>query len=54
MVLFWRWSNTFDPDIGNNNNNFKSLKYKAKLLGNTVADGNNTILKSVTITVPHK
>ena len=25
--------NNFDADIPNNNNNFKSFKYKAKLLG---------------------
>ena len=34
----------FNADI-DNTNNFKSLKYKAKLLGNTVADAANGILK---------
>ena len=37
-----------------NTNNFKSFKYKAKLLGNTVADGANVILKNATIAVPLK
>ena len=30
----------FNVDIANNNN-FQSFEYKAKLLGNTEADGNN-------------
>ena len=34
MVLFKRWSNDFDADIANDDN-FKSFKYKAELLGNT-------------------
>ena len=37
-----------------NTNDFKSLKYKAKLLGNTVADGANGILKNATVAVPLK
>ena len=41
----------FNPDI-TNNNNFKSFRYKPKLLGNT--DGNNGILKNATIAVPLK
>ena len=41
----------FNPDI-TNNNNFKSSRYKPKLLGNT--DGNNGILKNATIAVPLK
>ena len=30
-------------------NDFKSFEYKPKLLGNAVADGNNSILKNETI-----
>ena len=37
-----------------NSNAFKSFEYKAKLLGNTVADGDNSILKNATIAVPSK
>ena len=33
---------------------FKSFKYKAKLLGNTIANGLNRILKDTTIAVPLK
>ena len=40
--------------IANNNNNFESFEYKAKLLGNTVADGANRILRNATIAVPLK
>ena len=36
------------------NNNLKSFEYKAKLLGNAVADGENEILRNTTITVPFK
>ena len=36
------------------NNNLKSFEYKAKLLGNTVANGENEILRNTTITVPLK
>ena len=43
---------SFDADIANNN--FKSFEYKAKLLGNSEADGNNGILKNATIAVPLK
>ena len=46
---FWFYSKDegtyFNADIANNNN-FKSFKYKAKLLGNTLADGANGILKN--------
>ena len=41
----------FNADISNN---FKSYKYKAKLLEKTEADGKNEILKNATITVPLK
>ena len=44
----------FCADIANNNNNFKTFEYKAKLLGNTEADGNSGILKNATIAVPLK
>ena len=37
-----------------NTDNFKSFKYKAKLLGNTVVEGANGILRNTTITVPLK
>ena len=37
-----------------NTNNFKSFKYKAKILGNTEGDGPSGILKNATITVPLK
>ena len=47
----------FDANI-TNNNNFKSFKYKAKLLGNTKAQPNsnqtNRIFKNATIAVPLK
>ena len=46
-------STNFDADIGSNNA-FKSFEYKAKLLENTFADGNNSILKNATITVALK
>ena len=36
---------SFNADIANTNN-FKFFKYKAKLLGNTVADEDNGIPKS--------
>ena len=42
----------FDADISNNA--FKSFEYKAKLLENTVVDGNNQILKNATFAVPLK
>ena len=44
---------TANGDISNANN-FKFLKYKAKLLGNSEADGANGILKNATITVSLK
>ena len=37
--------------IVGNTNTFKSVKYKTKLLENTVTDGNNSILKNTTIAV---
>ena len=46
----------FNADIVNDNN-FKSFKYKAKLLGNTVAQADNAangILKNTTFLVPLK
>ena len=43
----------FNGDIADDNN-FKSFKYKAKLLGNTVPDGANGILKKTSITVQLK
>ena len=35
-------------------NAFQSIKYKAKLLGNTVADAGNGILRNTTIAMPLK
>ena len=40
----------FNADVANDNN-FKSFKYKAKLLENTEADGVNGILNSAAIAV---
>ena len=42
-----------NDDIANSND-FKSFKYKAKLLGNTEVDGNNGILKNEAIAVSLK
>ena len=44
----------FNIDIVDNDDNFKYLKYKAKLLENTVADEGNRILRNATIAVPLK
>ena len=41
----------FTADIANDNN-FKSFEYKAKLLGNTVANRANGTLRNETIAVP--
>ena len=53
----WFYSNdeatNFNADIANTDN-FKSFKYKAKLLTNTVTDTANGILKNTTIAVPLK
>ena len=43
----------FNADIANGNN-FESFMYKAELLKNTVAEGNNEILKDATIAAPSK
>ena len=43
----------FNADIANNNN-FESFEYKAKLLGNTVADRANENLRNTTTAVPLK
>ena len=53
MVLFKRWSNYFNADFAYNND-LKLFEYKAKLLGNTEADGANAILENSTIAVPLK
>ena len=57
----WFYSKDEASNFNNNNantNNFKSFKYKAKLLGNTVAQPNanhaNGILINATIAVPLK
>ena len=45
----------FNADIAYNNyNNFKSFNCKTKLLKDTVANGNNGILKNATINMPLK
>ena len=44
---------TFNADIANNND-FKSFKYEAELLGNTAADEANGILKHAIIVAPLK
>ena len=44
----------FNIDIVDNADNFKYLKYKAKLLENTVADEGNRIIRNATIAVPLK
>ena len=41
----------FDVDIADNNN-FKYFEHKNKLLGNTVADGAQGILRNLAIVVP--
>ena len=55
IVTLWFYSKNeetgFDNDIANNNG-FKSLKNKAKLLENTEIDGKNGILRNKTITAP--
>ena len=43
----------FDNVIANDAD-FKSLKYKTKLVGSIVADGNDGILRNATIAVPTK
>ena len=43
----------FNVNIANNNE-FKSFKYKAKLLGKNEAEGVNGILRNTTIAVPLK
>ena len=55
MVLFKRWILFiyFEADIANDNN-FKSFKYKTKLLENTMTDNANGILKNVTSAVSLK
>ena len=64
LKLFWRQQETtgnlwffsedeatnFNADISNDNN-FKSFKYKVKLLENTEVDGANGILKNAIISV---
>ena len=46
-------ANNFNADI-TNTDNFKSFTYKAKLIGNIIADKGNGILKNATIAVPLK
>ena len=43
----------FNADIANDKN-FKSFRYKTKLLGNTVANAAYGILRNAAITVPLK
>ena len=44
----------FNADIADNDDNFKSFKYKAKVLENPVADEANRILRNTKIAVPLK
>ena len=53
MILFKDETADFNNNIANTDN-FKSSKYKFKLLENTVADGANGILTNATISVPLK
>ena len=53
MVLSKDEATNFNADIANDNN-FKSFKYKVKLVGNTEADGANGILKNATVAVSLK
>ena len=46
-------TSNFNADIAYDDN-LKCFEHKAKLLGNTEADGNNGILKNATIAVPLK
>ena len=53
----WFYSKDEATDYNNNianTNDFKSFKHQAKLLGNTVADGMNGILKNAATAVPLK
>ena len=53
----WFYSKDEETNLNNNIENtdeFKSFKYKTKLLRNTVADGANGILRNATIAVPLK
>ena len=52
-LWYYSKATNFNADI-ENTNSFKSFTYKAKLLGNTVADGVNGILKNATIVLPLK
>ena len=53
MILFKDETADFNNNIANTDN-FKSSKYKFKLLENTVADGANGIITNATISVPLK
>ena len=53
MILFKDETADFNNNIANTDN-FKSSKYKFKLLENTVADEANGILTNATISVPLK
>ena len=46
-------ASNFNADVANDSN-FKSFKYKTKLLENTEADGANRILKNTAIVLPLK
>ena len=54
----WFYSKDNAINIANadnaNDDDFKSFKYKAELLGNTSADGVNEILRNASIAVPWK
>ena len=57
LVSLWFYSqdDATDSDANiANTDEFKSFKYKAKLIENTVAEGANGILKNARIAVPLK
>ena len=51
MIYFKDEATNFKTDVVNDNK-FKSFKYNAKLLENTVADGANAVSRNATIAVP--
>ena len=54
-LLFYSKDEATNSDaVIENTDDFKSFKYKAKLIWNTVAEGANGILKNATIAVPLK
>ena len=46
--------NATNSNVIANDDNFKYFRYKTKLVGNTIANGNDGVLKNATIAVPLK